>query len=106
VQDWASGFMAEPLPPDGPVLVDPGNSFRIGAIWAFLSVDEKGDESVCAGPLGGLPVVPFIAADERRLDGLRPLAESLATLTKKRIVLVRFDRRVELETIEPGGGRG
>jgi hypothetical protein len=41
---------------------------RIDSIWAFLSIDDDGNEAVIAGPLPGPgSYVPLIAADERRL---------------------------------------
>ena len=80
---------------------DPPNHMpRIDAIWAFLSVDEDGSEGVIAAPIAGM-TVPLIAADEKRLASLRPIAASIARMTKKAIVLVRFERRVEVETVGP-----
>ena len=67
-------------------LIDPPNVLpRIERIWAFLSVDAAGNEGLCAAPLGGLGLVPLIAADEARLESLRPIAVYLAARTGKRI---------------------
>ena len=74
--------------------------FVIQHIWAFVSVDPRdGDEGVCACNLGG-QWMPLIAADEKRLKDLRPMAEQIARETKVDIKLVRFDVRTELETIK------
>lgn len=72
---------------------------RIRAVWAFLSVDDSGNEGVCAMTIGGLGLVPLIAADEARLAQLRPLAVEVAKHTGKRVILARFESRVDQETI-------
>lgn len=61
--------------------------FRIEHIWAFLSVDENGEEGVIAFRDGDTQM-PMIAANEARLDDLLPIAQ-----------LVRFDQRTDLGVI-------
>lgn len=73
---------------------------RIDSIWAILSVDEHG-EGLCAFPMRGV-MLPLIAADEARLDSLRPIAKELAKLFEgKKLKLVKFTIREEIEVIEP-----
>jgi hypothetical protein len=87
--------------PDAPVLLVPLNTMpRIERIWAWLSVDAAGNEGVLAGPspFGGL--MPLIAADEARLESLRPMARAIAAGAKMRIVLARFETRADLELID------
>jgi hypothetical protein len=80
---------------------DPGNYLgRIEHLWAFLSSDEGG-EGVCAGPLGGVGVVPYIAADEARLASLGPLAREVARRFGKVVLLAKFGSREDVERIEP-----
>lgn len=84
------------------VIDDPaeGRLPRIKSLWAFVSIDNDGDEGVCAAMLGDI-AVPLIAADEKRLKSLRPLAEEIAARTSKKIVLARFTERVDEEVIDP-----
>jgi hypothetical protein len=75
---------------------------RIDHIWAFLSVDEDG-EGVCAAPLApGMLTVPMIAADEARLNSLKPLARKMAPVFGKIVKLVKFTTREEIEEYQPG----
>lgn len=81
----------------------PNNSLDyIGSLWAFISTDETG-EGVCAMPIGNM-TVPMIAADERRLTSLRPLASLFASVFKKPIRLVRFTDRENVELFKSGEG--
>lgn len=76
---------------------------RIDCIWAFLSVDEAdGNEGLCAATLTGIGPTPLIAADERRLKIITPIAEHLARTTGKVIRLVKFHNR---EVIKQFGGQ-
>jgi hypothetical protein len=77
---------------------------RIDCIWAFLSVDEEdGNEGVCAAQLAGMPgLTPLIAADQRRLDLLTPIAEDLARQTGRVLRLVKFHNR---EVVRQIGGQ-
>ncbi len=74
------------------------------AIRPMMPVCEHGNEGLCAGPMGHLGIVPIIAADEARLELLRPLAARIAQLSAKRIVLVRFTGRVDIEAMGAGHG--
>jgi hypothetical protein len=70
---------------------------RIDHIWAFVSVDANdGNEGVVAAPLGGM-LMPMIAADDARLQELRPLAAMIAQATGTKIRLIKFNLREEIE---------
>ncbi len=74
---------------------------HIDALWAFLSVDEGG-EGLCGAPLqDGVLSLPMIGADEARVMSLRPIAFGLAKASGKRITLVRFHAREDIEVFEP-----
>lgn len=91
----------KPPRPGVTAYLDPGNYLaQIKSIYAFLSVDEGG-EGVCAAPIGDLGAVPLIAADEARLESLRPVAKYVAAVFGKPVRLVQFTERRELEVIEP-----
>jgi hypothetical protein len=79
----------------------PNHLLRIDAIWAFVSVDEDGNEGLCAMTLPGLGLTPLIAADEARLESLRRSAQSLATKSGKAVRLIRLHSREDLEVIKP-----
>jgi hypothetical protein len=87
---------------DDPLLIQPKNTMpRIDAIWAFLSVDEKdGNEGVTAATIGN-HLVPLIAADEKRLASLRPIAQNMAERFGMKIRLVKFHVREVIEEYGP-----
>lgn len=80
----------------------PNNLDRIDAVWAFISSDETG-EGVCACYLPGMGMTAMIAADERRLQSLMPIAEELARFSGKVIKLIKLTTREEVRVIEPPG---
>lgn len=73
--------------------------FRIDEIWAFISIGADGDEAVVASFFPGTGWLPLIAADQRRLDMLRPIAAEAARQSGLCIRLVKFANREILETI-------
>lgn len=90
----------------GTVLHVPLNKlFYIGKLFAFISTDEQGNEGVCAffDRYSGT-MLPMIGADMDRVESLRPLAQQLAqeyAKTKRKISLVVFETRREVEEIKP-----
>jgi len=75
---------------------------RIDRIWAVLSVDEAdGNEGVVAAPTLTGMLMPLIAADPARLKDIMPLARNIATATGRRLRLVKFTMREEVEEISP-----
>ena len=85
------------------VFVDPPNKpgLRIDSVWLYVSVDDVGDEGVCAAPLGSLGMVPLMAADQARLASLGALARHVAMFTEKRVRLIRLHQREDLDWIDP-----
>jgi hypothetical protein len=82
------------------------NMPKITNIWAFIATDKNGeDEGVVAklftDPLGSDAWMPLVGADEARVNSLKPLAQEIARLTRKNIVLVKFSVRKDVETITP-----
>ena len=73
---------------------------RIESITAFVVEDDTG-EGVAAflGPKGMW--LPMVAADPERVASLRPHAEAIVKASGKRIRVVRFTTRTELDVIEP-----
>lgn len=78
---------------------------RIDRMFAFIAEDSSGEG--LAGfwdPNSGW--MPMVAADEARVDALREIAQSVATTSGKPVRLCVFERRVELEMIQPAGAPG
>lgn len=76
--------------------------FRIDEVFVFVVVDKDGTEGVPAVPGGAGLVMPMIAADRRRLDLLRPIAEREAKRMGVKFTLARFSVREDLETFGTG----
>jgi hypothetical protein len=86
------------------VLHDAKNYLKINEVWAFISVDDEGNEGLCAAPIGnGAATMPLIAADKKMLEILRPVAKGLALMTKKKIKLIKLHGREDVEFISPTG---
>ena len=79
----------------------PKNYLRIDELWAFVSVDEDGDEGICAfSPPGSQLMMTMVAADKNRVESLKPIAKDLAKKAKMTIRLVRFFDKEILEEFE------
>lgn len=72
---------------------------RIDSVHAALSVDDDGSEGVCAIMSNG-QWLPLIAADEARLAFIRQAAEAIARAEGRRVRVVKFTGRVEVETFD------
>jgi|SRR6266849_5113092 len=82
---------------------NPPNKLHIDEIFMFISVDDDGNEGVCAFQTAS-GMMPMIGADLDRIESLRPIAKQLAGIqeyTGKKIRLVKFKVREEMEIIEP-----
>jgi hypothetical protein len=72
---------------------------KIESIWAFVSVDpEDGNEGVAAASFRGV-MMPLIAADEKRLTMILPIAEHIKASTGIKLKLVKFTTREEIREI-------
>lgn len=72
---------------------------KIEAMYAFISVDkDPDDEGVVAAKIGAT-WMPLVGADQERVKSLRPIAKRIAQATKKKVILVKFHVREELEVI-------
>ncbi len=73
---------------------------RIEEVFAYIVVDDDGTEGIPAihGPDG--TILPMTGADIARAHSLRPWAEKAARQMKKKVTLVKFTNRIELEVIE------
>lgn len=80
----------------------PGAPLKIEVLYAYLSVDEAGDEGLCGYvPKGGGPWTPMIGADWKRVQSLKGIARELARESGRAIRLAIFGTREDLEVIQP-----
>ena len=72
---------------------------KIETIYAFIATEkEPDDEGIVAMRIGG-NWIPLVAADEERVDSLRPIAQNIAKITRKKITLAEFKVREDVEVI-------
>lgn len=72
---------------------------RIDKMLAFVSEDGESEGVVAIRVQGAW--MPLVGADIERINGLRAAAQDVADKTGRRIRLLRFTVREELEVIEP-----
>ncbi len=77
----------------------PNEIESIDEIFAFVSVDEKGEGIVGQSVMlmGQSIFMPFVCADKARMESLKPLAKKIAKETGKKIRLIRLSVREEIE---------
>jgi len=85
------------------IFTQPKNTLpQIDHVYLFVSVDAvDGNEGVCAAPAPGVGCMPLIAADEKRLEQLIPMAKQIALLGNVKIRLIKLSKREVIETYEP-----
>jgi hypothetical protein len=75
---------------------------RIERLYAFVALEADGGEGVAAGTVPGTRLVmPLVGADEARMRAERPRAQAIATELGVPLLLCRFDRRTDLERVDP-----
>lgn len=77
----------------------PNDILRIDEIFAFVSVDEKG-EGVIGQTIkiaGQNVFMPFVCADKARMESLKPLARQIADERNIKVKLIRLSVREEIE---------
>lgn len=76
---------------------------RIDELWAWVAEDDgPTDEGVAAflNPADGM-WMPLVGADRERVESMRQAAHTIALAAGKRIRLVRFAARHDVELIDP-----
>ncbi len=72
----------------------------IDDLYAFIAADDEGEGITAFQAPGGM-MLPMVGADMERVESLRPVAQQIAAMTGKRIVVAKFSAREDLEIIEP-----
>lgn len=69
---------------------------KINHLWAYISEDASG-EGLCGfqDPNTG-NWLPMVAADEARLNNLRPFAKQIEKVTKRKVKIVKFTQREDI----------
>lgn len=80
------------------IMIMDGNQRQIDSVWAFLSVDENGNEGICATRIGD-SWHPLVTSDPDMVLKLRVLASDLRKASGRTIRLVRFESKKILEEI-------
>jgi hypothetical protein len=80
----------------------PNEQLRIDEVYLFVSSDEAG-EGVCSAFMNGV-WMPLMAADEKRLKIVLPIARQVAKESGKSVKLIKLSARSDIMTITPDGG--
>lgn len=77
----------------------PNQLKRIDEVYAFVSVDEKGEGIIgqTVQLRGDIVFMPFVCADKARMESLKPLAKEIAKESGRKIKLIRLSVREEIE---------
>jgi hypothetical protein len=74
----------------------------IESLYVFVSVDaDDGNEGVVGAPIGEVGCMPLVAADEKRLSQLIPIAQGIATAYNIKIRLIKLSHRELIKEINP-----
>ena len=79
---------------------DAGIRAPIDKLYAWVSDEGGGAEGVIAWRFGDT-MMPLVGADRDRIESFRGHAQKTAQLTGRKVRLVSFGTRVDLETLEP-----
>lgn len=72
---------------------------KITEMFAFVTEDKGPDDEGVVGMKLGSDWMPLVGADMKRATLLKPIAEGIARATGKKIKLIHFTNREELEEI-------
>jgi len=73
---------------------------RITEMYAFVAEESGPDDEGIVGMDLGNSWMPFVGADMKRVDSLKPLALDIAKMPGKKVKLAHFTNREDLEEIE------
>lgn len=76
---------------------------RINQLFAFIAEEGGPEDEGLAAFLSSMGWMPMVAADSARVDKMRAIARTVAKASGKKIRLVKFSLREELEVFLPEG---
>jgi hypothetical protein len=74
---------------------------KIEEMYAFVAEENGPEDEGIIGLSAGKWILPLVGADMDRVTALRPYAQDIANRTGKKIKLIHFTNRVEMEEICP-----
>lgn len=79
-------------------------TLSIDTVTAYIAANEDGEGIMSFyHPENGW--MPMVAADQARVDSLRPLAEQMGRATGVRVIVAEFSVRKDIAVIEPDAPR-
>lgn len=73
---------------------------HIDQMYAYVVMDDDNTEGIPAF-MNGNTAMPMVGADMDRVKSLNPIAQKLAAELGKKVTLVRFSVRQEIEVFDP-----
>lgn len=78
------------------IVHDPGNTKKVDVIYAWLSVDENGNEGIVANiimdPDGSKIALPLVTGEEKHIFMMNRIATNASQSTDKNIKMFKFKR--------------
>jgi hypothetical protein len=98
-----AGFLGSSTPPQYVDLkmISPDGVQRIDQLWLVTFINDAGVETVAQAKATTGDYVPLIAADAARLKSILPAARLVAKANSKKLRLITFTRRLDVEEIQP-----
>jgi len=78
----------------------PKNTQKADEIYAVLSRDNDGNEGIAAA-ITSLGAMPMVFHHKEILDKLMPIIKKTAKETNRKLHIVKYTQREEIEIIEP-----
>lgn len=72
---------------------------RIEEMYAFVAEDTGPDDEGIIGMNTDMGWMPLVGADMKRVESLRPIARGIGRQVGKKVTLVHFSNRDDLEVI-------
>ncbi|MBA7670703.1 hypothetical protein ES703_78850 [subsurface metagenome] len=72
---------------------------RIEEMYAFVAEDSGPDDEGVVAMSAGAVMLPLVGADMARVESLKPIARDIAAQTGKKIKLLHFTHREEIEGV-------
>lgn len=76
-------------------------AFKITTLKAFIATEDDGTEGIVGMTMGEGFFMPFVCADDKRAEWLKPYAMQIASELGKKIQLAKFSIREDIEEICP-----
>lgn len=85
--------------------IPPGDAryrgFRVQEMWTFSTIDPADDQEGIISMTSGIGQMPLIASDRRRMEELKPIAQTIASMVNQQVLVRHFILTEGGEVIEP-----